>query len=145
MYKLILQGLLALIFTSFISYKLINSRVNLIDLKNASIKQMTKSITGDLDRAMPFINAAGYSIFSIQAQLSVPPKVFAIFEYDKLVDEKTQEMLVKALDDNTIGKLVLIALIDAFKIDKTIVLKNMKLKRINITIGIPPSIIVDYR
>ena len=145
MYKLIIQGFLALTLTTFISYKLINSDVNLIELKNASIEHMTKSITDDLDRAMPLINAAGYKIFSIQAQLSVPPKVFAIFEYDRLVDKETQDMLVKALDDNTIGQLVLIALIDAFKIDKTIQLKNMELKRINITIGIPPSIIVDYR
>ena len=145
MYKLIFKGFLALCITTFISYKLLNSDVNLIELKNASIANMTKSITDDLDRAMPIINAAGYKVFSIQAQLSLPPKVFAIFEYDRYIDTKTQSMLVKALDDNTIGQLVLVSLIDAFKIEKAISLKNMELKRINITIGIPPSIIVDYR
>jgi hypothetical protein len=145
MYKLIFNGFLALCLTTFITYKLIKSDVNLIELKNASIAHMTQSITDDLDRAMPIINTAGYKVFSIQAQLSLPPKVFAIFEYDRYVDNKTQDMLVQALDDNMIGQLVLISLIDAFEIEKTISLKNMELKRINITIGIPPSIIVDYR
>jgi len=131
--------------TSFVSYKLMTTDLDLSGIKDASIQAMTRSITDDLDRAMPMINAAGYKVFSIQAQLSIPPRVNAIFELERVVATSTQELILKSLDDNMIGKLVLTALMESFEINKTISLRNMSLKKINIGIGFPPSVIVDYR
>ena len=145
MYKLILQGFVALCLISFVSYKLLYSDMKIVDIKNSGIKQVTHSITNDLDRAIPFIHSAGYKIFSIQAQLSLPPKVIATFQFDRVIDRATQEKVLEALDDNMIGKLVLSALMESFELDKAISIKNMELKRINITIGLPPAIMVDYR
>lgn len=145
MYKLIFKGLLALSLTSFVTYKILVSDQNLVDIEHSVVEDMTTSITDDLDRAMPLILEAGYKIFAIQAQLSLPPKVNAIFEYDHFVAPKKQEVVLKSLDNNTIGKLVLSSLIQAFAIDKTIKIKNMELKKINVTISLPPSVTVDYR
>jgi hypothetical protein len=145
MYSIIFKGFLAMCLTSLVSYKLMTTDLDLSGIKDASIQAMTRSITDDLDRAMPMINAAGYKVFSIQAQLSIPPKVNAIFERERVVATSTQELILKSLDDNMIGKLVLTALMESFEINKTISLRNMSLKKINIGIGFPPSVIVDYR
>jgi len=145
MYKLIFRGFLALAVTSFVSYKILISDVNLASLERSVIKELTVTITNDLDKAMPLILQAGYKVFSIQAQLSLPPKVTAIFELDHIVTRKKQEVILKALDDNTVGKLVLMSLMQAFAIDETISIRNMELKKINVVIGLPPSVTVDYR
>ena len=145
MNSLIIKGFLALSFSSFIVYSLLSSNLSINELKKVSIEKMTSSILDDLDRAMPLINQAGYKVFSIQAQLSLPPKVNAIFELDKSIDKKKQKIILEALDDNVIGKLVLSSLIQAFSIDESISIRKMDLTKINIAIALPPSVTVDYR
>ena len=145
MYGLIIKGVIALCITSFISYELLTSESSLFDLKSELVQKMTTGITDDLDRAMPLIHEAGYKVFAIQAQLSLPPRVNAIFERETIVEPRKQKIILEALQDNAIGKLVLESLIDAFALNKKVSIKNMKLKKINITIGLPPSVQMDYR
>jgi len=145
MYKLIFRGFLALSLTTFVTYKIVFDDSSVSEIEHSLVSQMTTSITDDLDKAMPLIAEAGYKVFSIQAQLSLPPKVNAIFEFDHVVDPQKQELILKALDNNTIGKLVLSSLIQAFALDETITIRNMELKKINVTVGLPPSVTVDYR
>jgi len=144
MLKLIVIGFIALSFSSYISYTLYTSNLGLSEMKKSSIEKMTTSIMDDLDRAMPLIKKAGYDVTSIQAQLSIPPEVTTSFELQTVVSKKQQEIILKALQDNAIGTLVLKSLMGAFELDESISMKNLQLKKIHITISLPPYVTVEY-
>ena len=145
MLKLIFRGFIALSITSLISYYLVTSNESLTTLEHTLVQEMTTGITDELNSAMPLINQAGYKVFAIQAQITLPPRVNAIFELDHFVEKSKQEIILKALEGNTIGKMVLSSLMQAFELDETISIQNMDLKRINITISLPPAVTLDYR
>lgn len=144
MFKIIMIGCIALLFSSGIVYTLISTNMNFSEMKTASMKKMTKSIVDDLDAAMPLIRKAGYDLDAIEATFTLPPEVKTIFILEKMVEKKKQEMILKALENNAIGKLTLNALINGFELNDVMTIKSMKLKLIHITITLPPSVTLEY-
>jgi len=144
MFRLTLIGFIALSITSTLIYFMVTKSLGLNDVKIAAIEKMTTSIISDLERAMPLIEEAGYQISSVEAELSIPPEVTTAFELEKVVPHEKQKKLLKALDGNAIGKLVLGSLMQAFTLEKSISIKDMKMKTIEITISLPPFVTIEY-
>jgi len=137
-------GFVAFLLSSSMVYMLISTNMNFSEMKTASMKKMTKSIVDDLDAAMPLIQKAGYDLDAIEATFTLPPEVKTIFILKKIVEKKKQEMILKALEHNAIGKLTLNALINGFALNDVMSIKSMKLKLIHITITLPPSVTLEY-
>lgn len=144
MFKLMLYGFFAAIFSSVTLYMLITTDLGLSDLKKVTVSKMTNSITDDLDAAMPLIEKAGYSITGLEAELSLPPEVTTSFELVKVVDKKIQEQILDSLKNNKIGELVLRSLMQAFTLNENVSVKDMNLKSIEITISLPPYVTIQY-
>ena len=144
MFKIIMIGFVAFLLSSSMVYMLISTNMNFSEMKTASMKKMTKSIVDDLDAAMPLIQKAGYDLDAIEATFTLPPEVKTIFILKKIVEKKKQEMILKALEHNAIGKLTLNALINGFALNDVMSIKSMKLKLIHITITLPPSVTLEY-
>lgn len=144
MFKLILYGFIALSTTSTILFLLLTTSLGLNDIKSASIEKITTSIMTDLNQAMPLIEKAGYKMSSVEAELSLPPEITTEFELEKIVEHETQLKLLKALENNNIGKLVLTSLMQAFKLNKNISIKDMPMKSIGIVISLPPFVKIKY-
>ncbi len=126
-------------------YFLISSNSSANELQQMGIRTIVVKTTDDLYAAMPMINEAGYDISSISVKTSIPPLVIAGFVMTKKVPFEKQEAIVNALEDNAIGKMALQSLIQAFKIDDSIAIKNMDLKAINLYLTVPPAVQVVYK
>lgn len=144
MLRLIVYGFIALSTTSTIIYFLLTTTLGLSDIKSASIEKMTTSIMNDLNHAIPLIEEAGYTMSSVEAELSLPPEITTEFELEKIVKEEKQLKLLKALENNRIGSLVLSSLMQAFKLNENISIKDMPMKSIGIVISLPPFVKIKY-
>lgn len=144
MYRLILYGFIAMSISSTIVYILLTTTLGLNDIKSASIEKMTTSIMDDLNQAMPLIEEAGYTMSAVEAELSLPPEITTEFELERIVEHEKQLIILKALDNNAIGKLVLTSLMQAFKLNEKISIKDMSMKEVGIVISFPPFVKIKY-
>ena len=128
----------------YLIYFLISNNASGSDLQKMSITTMVVTMTTDLDKAMPLINEAGYDMNSVSVKTSIPPLMIARFVMVKKVAYEKQEEILSSLEDNAIGKLALESLIQAFKIDESIDIKDMNLTGINLFLTVPPAVQVVY-
>lgn len=144
MFRLIIYGFIAMSISSVIIYLLFTTNFGLNDIKSASVEKMTTSIMNDLNQAMPLIEKAGYKMSAVEAELSLPPEITTEFEVEKIVENEKQLKILKALDNNTIGKLVLTSLMQTFKLNEKISVKDMPMQSIGIVISLPPFVKIKY-
>jgi len=145
MFKLIIYGFILVLLSSTTVYIFLTSKnATVSSIKLDSIGKMTTTIMHDLDKALPLIEKAGYKISTVEAELSVPPEITTIFELVNNVDRKKQEQILKSLEGNKIGVLVLSSLMKSFALNKEMAIKRMKLKMIHVTIALPPYITLEY-
>lgn len=138
-------GLVSVLLLAWGIYFLISSNSSASELQQMGVKTMVIGVSGDLQKAMPLIHEAGYDINSISVKTSIPPMMIASFVMVKEVPFKKQDAILSALEDNAIGKLALESLIQAFKLDESIEMKNMQLKTINLYLTVPPAVQVVYK
>ena len=125
-------------------YTLFTQNLNTDEFQRLSIEKIVNQMTTDLERAMPLINEAGYTMSSVSIKTSLPPLVIASFKLENKVPFAKQDKILQSLEDNIIGKLALESLIQSFKLDETIEIKNMDLKTIRLWLSIPPAVQVEY-
>ncbi len=138
-------GLVSVLILGWGIYFLISSNSTASDLQQMGIKTMVVGLSGDLQKAMPLIQEAGYDINAISIKTSIPPMMIASFVMIKKVPFKKQDAILTALEDNAIGKMALESLMQAFKLDESIEIKNMDLKGINLYLTVPPAVQVVYK
>jgi len=138
-------GLVFVLLFGYLIYFLIESNSSAGDLQQMTVRTLVVSMTEDLDKAMPLINEAGYSMSAISVKTSIPPLMIASFTLEKKVPYEKQDAILHALEDNAIGKLALKSLIEAFHLDESIEIKNMDLKAINLYLTVPPAVQVVYK
>jgi len=138
-------GLIFVLLLGASIYYLLSNNKSAGDIQQMGVQTMVVSLTGDLERAMPLIREAGYDINSISVKTSIPPLMIAGFVLVKKVPFEKQDAILTALEDNAIGKLALQSLMEAFHIDKSIEIKNMDLKAINLYLTVPPAVQVVYK
>ena len=138
-------GLLFVLLLGWGIYFLLSNNSTAGDLQRMGIKTMVVSLSGDLQRAMPLIQKAGYDINAISVKTSIPPLMIASFVLVKKVPYEKQEAILSSLEDNAVGKLALESLIQAFQLDESIEIKDMDLKGINLFLTVPPAVQVVYK
>jgi len=138
-------GLIFVLLLGWGIYFLLSSNSTASDLQQMGVKTMVVGLSGDLQKAMPLIQEAGYDINAISVKTSIPPMMIASFVMIKKVPFKKQDAILTALEDNAVGKLALESLMQAFKLDESIEIKNMDLKGINLYLTVPPAVQVVYK
>ena len=138
-------GLVFVLLLGWGIYYLLSSNSTASDLQQMGVKTMVVGLSGDLQKAMPLIQEAGYDINAISIKTSIPPMMIASFVMIKKVPFKKQDAILTALEDNAVGTLALESLMQAFKLDESIEIKNMDLKGINLYLTVPPAVQVVYK
>ena len=144
MFRLLFIGFVSCVAASMIIYALATSDLTLNEIKIASIEKVVSSMMDDLDRAMPLIEKAGYTMSAVEAELRLPPELKTIFQRKEVVEKGKQELILKALENNRIGHLVLQMLMQTFSFDEKVAIKDMKLEMIHIVISFPPYVVAEY-
>jgi hypothetical protein len=144
MFKLMTYGIIAAVSSFMLMYALLTSDTTLNEVQSASVEKITSSMLDDLEKAMPLIEEAGYTMDSVEAELSLPPELKTVFKREKVVEPEKQDRIVAALDNNRIGQLVLKLLIQTFSFDKKVSVKDMDLESIHIVISFPPYVVAEY-
>ncbi len=121
------------------------------DSDKAEIVNLFKGISGDkvqemfvnIDKFKTLFYEAGYDIGGISVSLGLPPDISITFKFLGSVDEtKRKEITVKVLE-NKIASIILSSLFRASDFAENIRVGEMKLKSINIKLGLIPSISVS--
>ena len=143
--RVFLTGFVLTILFAYLIFFIISRNADADTVQRLSIQAIATQVTTDLDRAMPMINEAGYDMSAISIKSSLPPLVVASFTLHENVPFDKQEMILKALEDNAIGKLALQSLIQAFELDEMLEIQDKDLKTIRLFLTIPPAVQVEYK
>ena len=143
--RVFLSGFVLTVLFGYLIFFIISRNADANTVQRLSIQAIATQVTSDLDRAMPMINEAGYDMSAISIKSSLPPLVIASFTLHESVPFDKQEMILKALEDNAIGKLALQSLIQAFELDEMLEIEDKDLKTIRLFLTIPPAVQVEYR
>jgi len=143
--RVFLSGLVLTVLFGYLIFFIASRNADANTVQRLSIQAIATQVTSDLDRAMPMINEAGYDMNAISIKSSLPPLVIASFTLHESVPFNKQEMILKALEGNMIGKLALQSLIQAFELDEMLEIEDKDLKTIRLFLTIPPAVQVEYR
>ena len=143
--RVFLSGFVLALLFGYLIFFIISRNADANTVQRLSIQAIATQVTSDLDRAMPMINEAGYDMSAISIKSSLPPLVIASFTLHESVPFDKQEMILKALEDNAIGKLALQSLIQAFEMDEMLEIQDKELKAIRLFLTLPPAVQVEYR
>ena len=143
--RVFLSGLVLTVLFGYLIFFIVSRNADANTVQRLSIQAIATQVTSDLDRAMPMINEAGYDMNAISIKSSLPPLVIASFTLHESVPFNKQEMILKALEGNMIGKLALQSLIQAFELDEMLEIEDKDLKTIRLFLTIPPAVQVEYR
>ena len=143
--RVFLSGFVLVILLGYFIFYIITNDADAESLQRMSIQTVVVQVTGDLDRAMPLINEAGYKMSALSVKSSLPPLIIASFSITKNIPYEKQEQILSSLKDNAIGQMVLQGLIQAFELDNVIEIEKKELKTIRLFLTIPPAVQVEYR
>ena len=121
------------------------AKIDLPNLQEAGLNAANE-LVAEFNQSLPLIPEAGYRLREFEVELGLPPKAKAHFELIETISPEEQAViLVKAKALGRMSDLVFSALFKAHQLQNTIKLGNLKMKEIEIEIGIIPSVIIKFR
>jgi hypothetical protein len=117
------------------------------DEKSEIINQFKDKAEGKLNEVMDTINKykslfteAGYDIHSMSVSLSIPPDISMKFTFLGAVDKAKREDILFRASESKLATIMLKSLFKASDFAEIIKVGQMKLKSIDITLGLIPGI-----
>ncbi len=131
-----------------VTEKISSLKENLWDDEKAEIiNQFKEKAEGKLNEVVETINKykslfteAGYDIKSMSASLSIPPDISMTFASLGAVDKASREDISLRASESKLATIMLKSLFKASDFADTVKVGQMKLKSINITLGLIPGI-----
>lgn len=102
------------------------------------------SIMQDFNRALPHLKRAGHILTELEVEIGIPPKLIPHFYHDPKVKVHEKQVMA-ALDDNPLGRMVLLALLKAGDFQKGLEVGNMQFNNIEIELGPVPALKLQYQ
>jgi hypothetical protein len=133
-----------------VTEKISNLKENLWDdEKSEIINQFKEEAEGKLNEVVDTINKykslfteAGYDINSMNASLSIPPDISMTFTFLGAVDKAKREDIFSRASESKLATIMLKSLFKASDFAETVKVGQMKLKSIDIILGLIPGISV---
>jgi len=117
------------------------------DEKSEIINQFKEKAEGKLNEVVETINKykslfteAGYDIQSMNASLSIPPDISMTFAFLGAVDKAKREDIFTRATESKLATIMLKSLFKASDFAETVKVGQMKLKSIDIILGLIPGI-----
>lgn len=119
------------------------------DEKSEIVNQFKEKAEGKVQEVAEILNEysalfkeAGYEINSLNASLSIPPDISLTFLFLGSKKEEEREMIILAAEKSKLASIILKSLFKASDYAESTKFGEMKLKEINITLGLIPGISV---
>jgi hypothetical protein len=133
---------------SSVTEKINNLKENIWDDEKAEIiNQFKDKAEGKLNEVIETINRykslfteAGYDIQGLNASLSIPPDISLTFAFLDAVDRALRVDILSRASESKLATIMLKSLFKASDFAETIKVGQMKLKSIDITLGLIPGI-----
>ena len=133
---------------SSVTEKISNLKENLWDDEKAEIiNQFKDKAEGKLNEVVETINKykslfteAGYDIQGLNASLSIPPDISMTFAFLGAVDKALRDDILSRASESKLATIMLKSLFKASDFAETVKVGQMKLKSIDITLGLIPGI-----
>lgn len=103
----------------------------------------TKELVETLNNYQKLFIEAGYDINSISASLSIPPDISISFKFLGSVDDDKHTEILERAKENKMVSIIIKSLFKSTEFADTIKIGQMKLKTINITLGLIPKISIS--
>ncbi len=103
----------------------------------------TKELIEILNNYQKLFIEAGYDINSINASLSIPPDISISFKFLGAIDENKRSEILERAKENKMVSILIKSLFKSTDFAETIKIGQMKLKSINITLGLIPKISIS--
>ncbi|MCU0449070.1 MAG: hypothetical protein MUC97_04380 [Bernardetiaceae bacterium] len=100
----------------------------------------------EFNESVPLFPEAGYRLSEFEVELSLPPNAKAHFELiEDVSPEKKAAIMEKAKALGRLSELLFSALFKANDLQNTIKVGNLKLREIEVEIGLIPAVIVKFQ
>lgn len=99
-------------------------------------------IFSTIDQYKTVFSDAGYEVGGMNVSLGLPPDITIIFKFLGTVDSEKRNELEAKVDQNRLAAIILGSLFKASDFSEKIKVGDLKLKTINIKLGLIPSISV---
>jgi len=103
-----------------------------------------ETLIADFKAALPHLRKAGYVLTELEVEVGITPKLIPHFYHDPAI-ELDMDKTLAALEDNSIGTALMIALAQASKLQKTIEISDMQFNHIEVELGPIPSLKLQYK
>jgi len=127
-----------------------NAAKKLFTLTSDAVDQVLESdfspekLIIDFKAALPHLKKAGYILTELEVEVGLSPKLIPHFYHDPAIELDLDKTLA-ALEDNSIGTALMIALAQASKLQKTIEISDMQFNHIEVELGPIPSLKLQYK
>jgi hypothetical protein len=96
-----------------------------------------------IDKFKSLFHEAGYDVGGINVSLGLPPEISISFKFLGSVDEEKRKEIVSKVSEYKLASIILSSLFKASDYTENIKVGELKLKTINVKLGIIPSISVS--
>lgn len=96
-----------------------------------------------VERYKSFFYDAGYELSSVNASLTMPPDISISFNFLGKVDESKRQNIKTKVSESKIASIILNSLFKASDFAEKIKIGTIKLKNIDITLGLIPAISIS--
>jgi len=103
-----------------------------------------ENIMKDFNAALPHLKGAGYILTEMEVELGIPPKLIPHFYHDPEIKLDLKKTL-KALENNSIGRALIIALAEAGELQKQLEVGEMQFNHIEVELGPIPALRLQYK
>lgn len=94
---------------------------------------------------LPIIEQCGYKSAGMKIDISIPPRITFLFENLKDISEIERHKILDANSDKELLALMVKALVSADALQSKLHKGNFRLKVIEMTVGIPPSVVIELK
>lgn len=113
-------------------------------LKNIGSDKI-KEIIDELNKALPYIEQAGYVLDDLEIALGIPPKLVTHFDKQKDLSESEKNRLLDQIKETKLTHMLVSSLFKADELQKGVKVGALKFQEIEIEIGLIPAVILHFR
>src|SRR5262245_3948007 len=106
---------------------------------------LARLMTEDVNRLLPAIKRAGYSVHGLDIDVAIPPKIVVHCLMAIEVPEGDREALLAELSDNKVSSMAVKALFRLSDVQKGLSLGELRPQEVLLEVGLSPAVRVRYR